>query len=254
MHISATRPSLVPDAFCWSRMGVEAGEALNAIVARKNLERNANDGVFLWGFGNALGDGIRQLIAREAFPEVLFSPIRGSAASADRNPTAVFAWLDYLDASGKAVPLPLASFITSRGETLGGGRKRQHFALFCQSTQPLTLSSGGRINFGELKNLATRRSVGFSQVTAIVSLADDTCAVRNLEYDIALRARLVDPYYARLTTPIPLSIGDIKAVEMAASTQDHHTWSLTVQEVKKRLRDAVESETNQTALALFAFG
>ena len=41
--------------FVWSKMQAEAGQGLAAIVARKEAERAAVDGIFWWGIGNSLG-------------------------------------------------------------------------------------------------------------------------------------------------------------------------------------------------------
>ncbi len=39
----------LPHSFCWTRFGTEAGETIEAILARKEAERQANDGVVLLG-------------------------------------------------------------------------------------------------------------------------------------------------------------------------------------------------------------
>src|SRR5437773_1823143 len=38
---------------CWTRMQAEAGQGIEAIVSRKELERQAGGGLFCWGIGNA---------------------------------------------------------------------------------------------------------------------------------------------------------------------------------------------------------
>lgn len=53
----AAQPATVHDGdtlVCWSRMQAEAGQSLDAIVRRKELEREANGGLFLWGVGNLI--------------------------------------------------------------------------------------------------------------------------------------------------------------------------------------------------------
>jgi hypothetical protein len=69
---------LLPDCFCWTRFGTEAGQAIVHILQRKEQERSANDGLFIWGIGNAIGPSIRELVRRTNRPEVLFSPIKSS--------------------------------------------------------------------------------------------------------------------------------------------------------------------------------
>jgi len=46
----------LPNNFCWTRMGVEAGEELDRILFRKEYERKLNGGIFTWGIGSALGE------------------------------------------------------------------------------------------------------------------------------------------------------------------------------------------------------
>jgi hypothetical protein len=41
-----TDVNVLPMAFCWTRFGPEAGESFSDILARKNAEREAGDGVF----------------------------------------------------------------------------------------------------------------------------------------------------------------------------------------------------------------
>jgi hypothetical protein len=46
----------------WSKMQAEAGEPLAAIIARKEVERLAGDGVFFWGMGSALGRAVSEIV------------------------------------------------------------------------------------------------------------------------------------------------------------------------------------------------
>src|ERR1700736_3685919 len=97
--------SALPRAFCWSRMGDEAGQGIATILLRKDLERRATGGTFVWGIGNALGNAMRGLIAREEHPQVLFSPIRSISAVRDRAPTGVLVWSGYIDEHGREVAM-----------------------------------------------------------------------------------------------------------------------------------------------------
>src|ERR1700732_2427720 len=118
MHIESSLDG-VPPAFCWTRIGNEAGESVGRIVRRKELERQATDGCFTWGIGNGLGEGIRCLVEVQERPQVLFSPIRSVAADIDRNPDGLLLWLDVVT-SGDLSPLPAASWVTSRNKTAKG--------------------------------------------------------------------------------------------------------------------------------------
>lgn len=185
-------PSL-PRAFCWTRFGSEAGEAIEAILARKELERLANDGCFYWGVGNALGPSIRALLALAEKPEVLFSPIRGRPRQIDVEPPAVTRWRHGRDLDGSLFRLPDRVIVTSRSS-----RSRSHYALICQSSEPLVTGDHGRLSLQTLRNLVSGNAVGSSQVTAVVRRPAETHAGA---YVVALRARLVAPYFVRLCVP-----------------------------------------------------
>ena len=54
-----------PEYLCWTRMQVEAGQALESIIARKEIERRAGGGLFFWGVGNAPSTAINALARLE---------------------------------------------------------------------------------------------------------------------------------------------------------------------------------------------
>jgi hypothetical protein len=194
----------LPTLFCWTRFGTEASEPIEAILCRKEKERTSNDGVFLWGIGNAIGPSIVELIERALKPEVLFSPIKSSPKCKDVAPAAIATWTSAFALDGSQFDLPIHSVVTSRYDILAP--KRSHYALVCFKDSPLTLMrSEEKLLFSELRNLKTGRPVGASQVTAVVERFDYHCA--NLtSYEVAIRATLVAPYFVRLADPIPHSL------------------------------------------------
>src|SRR5579871_5495021 len=105
----AARRSLPPH-FCWSKMGVESGELLEIIVARKEFERRANGGTFLWGVGNSVMPAITELAHSGSLPQIMFSRMKSRAKRLDENPGSIFLWLRGETADGQAVDLPTYSF------------------------------------------------------------------------------------------------------------------------------------------------
>ncbi len=186
----------LPEAFCWTRFGTEAGEAITEILRRKEAERRANDGTFFWGIGNSVAPGIAQLVRKRPEPEVLFSPIKGRPRAADAEPEAVVRWRSAETVRGDLFQIPDVVRITSRMAT----GKRRHYALVCSAEQPLEFANHGQLAFGALQNLVSGRSVGPSQVTAVVRLLRGAL-VEGAVYAIALRVRLVYPYFVRLLDP-----------------------------------------------------
>ena len=194
----------LPEFFCWTRFGTEAGQSVQQIFARKEQERVANGGVFFWGIGNAIGPSMHALVRRTTSPEVLFSPIQCSPRREDASPSSVVAWTEAQAFSGEDYQLPESSLITSRFDTLRP--KPRHYALVCFSETPIAIeSSSEQVQFATLRNLLTSRPVGASQVTAVVQLSAQAERERASLYQVALRAQLVPPYLVSLRTPVPLA-------------------------------------------------
>jgi hypothetical protein len=192
----------IPDCFCWTRFGTEAGEPIRHILERKEAERVANAGVFVWGIGNAVGPSIRELVRRSPTPEVLFSPIKSPAKLQDVSPPAVVAWTSGETLDGETFYLPEHSLVTSRYDP--AAPRTGHYALVCFSRVPIAPSQPeGKIVFGALRNLRTGRRIGASQVTAVVE-QHQTTSKEVLTYDVAIRADLVYPYFVRLEQPVVL--------------------------------------------------
>jgi hypothetical protein len=193
----------IPDCFCWSRFGTEAGQSIERILVRKEDERSANDGIFLWGIGNALGPSVRALIEKKLTPQVLFSPIKSTPRGQDVTPQTVVAWSCGITLSGKLYTLPKHSIVTS-SYNMSSPTKR--YALVCYSNTPLIplRSTARTIAIGELVNLLSGRPVGSSQVTAVVR-REASPPKAGPYYDISISANLVPPYFIELQKPISLS-------------------------------------------------
>ena len=193
----------LPERFCWTRFGTEAGQPIDEILERKEEERVANGGIFFWGIGNALGPSMRELLRRTRNPQVLFSPMKSSARAEDVAPSAVVAWTSGETLSGDSYPLPDHSLVTSGRNPIAP--RNTHYALVCFCDSPLASSRRkDRIALTELSNLLTGRPVGTSQTTAIVQRKAER-VLEDSAYEITIRAKLVYPYFLTLRDPIPLS-------------------------------------------------
>lgn len=196
----------IPQAFCWTRIGVEAGQRLSSILERKEQERAANRGTFFWGIGNPIGPSIPELLRRCLAPEVLFSPVKSAPRAHDSHPEAVAVWTKAECLDGSEFDLPPVSLITSRFDL--GGLKNVHYALVCSSSTPLVAAeSVAALDIGELQNLLSSRPVGASQVTAVVSYVRGLRSIST--YPVVLRAMLEPPYFLRLRAPVPLGRSDV---------------------------------------------
>lgn len=194
------RCDALPRRFCWTRFGTEAGETIETILARKDAERQANNGVFFWGIGNSIAPAVTELIRCEREPEVLFSPIKSRPRKVDVAPACVARWTAAEPLLGDVFDLPENTTVTSRWDPVRP--TATHYALVCSSTAPLELEDAGLLSFGALSNLRSGAPLGASQVTAVVHRA--RTGRGGGEYRVALRAALVEPYFVRLRDPVPL--------------------------------------------------
>jgi hypothetical protein len=191
------------DYLCWTRMQTEAGQALESIVARKEIERQAGDGLFLWGVGNAPSRTIRPLALRGTSVPVIFSVMRTKPRPVDCAPGRVVVWRRYIDKDGIVRPLPGHCIVTSRGDS-PKGPKRTHFALMCRSGEPLELRSGVTFHPGEYRNAGTTGApVGASQVTALLQRTRPSGVKGG--YEANMTAELAGSYWVRLSDPKELS-------------------------------------------------
>jgi hypothetical protein len=196
----------IPRYFCWTRFGTEAGQTIAQIIERKERERGAGCGLFLWGIGNAVGPSIIRLLQVSDQPEAIFSPISSAPRQCDTNPSATVDWTEAIGVDGEPFRIPEHALVTSRFDP--AFPKRTHYALVCYSEQPLTLSkSGSTVRFQAVRNLVSQRPVGASQTTAIVEY-DTTCLSDSRSYDVAMRVRLIAPYFIRLHHPVSLNSGE----------------------------------------------
>ncbi len=77
---------------CWSRMQAEAGQQLDAIISRKELERQANAGMFVWGVGNAPAR-LTRVLARAGKPvRAVFSIMKSKPRRIDALADALLLW------------------------------------------------------------------------------------------------------------------------------------------------------------------
>jgi limonene-1,2-epoxide hydrolase len=203
-------------------MQAEAGQTLEAIVARKERERRAGGGTFLWGVGNAPAV-ITNTLARAGLPvRVIFSIMKSRPKSIDSAPARIAAWRSYIDVCGVERRLPPQALVTSRADS-ASGPKKFHYALMCHSSEPLVLRSDReRFDPSAFRNAGgTGAAVGASQVTALLRRVDrDTSAS---DYQVNLSAWLTGGYWVRLTDPIELTVAK-QALFTRLNDADEAEW------------------------------
>lgn len=247
---AASDTTRIPDVFCWTKIGAESGQRIQDIVRRKELERRANDGVFLWGIGNSLGATLAQVQIGSPEPiEVLFSPMRSSPKLIDEQPEGLLAWLAYEMPGGYEAEVPEYSLVVSRGNVASGTPKRQHYALLCHSEASLELQSNEMIDAARARNYASCAALGASQVTALVRYNREASITAHANYyGIAFRAKLANPGFVRLRQPVVVN-ENIKAelVDAFAAKCDSK-WVKCVRKIKVALRALAARNDPQSSL------
>jgi hypothetical protein len=206
---------------CWSRMQAEAGQSLQDIVVRKEIERRTGDGLFCWGVGNAPGQTAAKIAASGMKPGVVFSVMKGRPRELDARPAAVVVWRGYIGADGIERPLPDHCLVTSRSAAthLGQGR---HYALMCRSEQELVLGDYGPFDPEDYRNVGgTGARVGASQVTALLRRVSSN---GEGSYRINVRARLDLDMWVKLTDPVLLTRTRLEALRDLPGDMAGEAW------------------------------
>lgn len=197
---------------CWSRMQAEAGQALEAIVRRKEMERRSGEGLFFWGVGNAPAVAAAALAKLGQPVRAVFLIMKSKQKDADVRPSGTVCWRRYVDLDGNLRLLPRHVLVTSRAETAGGTKSR-HFALMCRSQEPLEIRRGVPFDPSSFRNAgAGGGAVGASQVTALLRRIPGAAPAASA-YEANLTAWLAGAYWVKLADPVPCE-PDISRLDM----------------------------------------
>lgn len=184
-------------------MQAEAGQSLEEILKRKERERRAGNGVFLWGVGNAPSTAISPLARLRVSIRVVFSAMKSKPKAADVAPSRTVVWRRYIDEHGAERQLPEGALVTSRGDSASGAKTR-HYALMCYSEEALVLRHGVPFDPSAYRNVGGAGApVGASQVTALLRQVEDS--ERSSDYEANFTAWLTGGYWVRLSDPKELS-------------------------------------------------
>lgn len=229
-------------------MQAEAGQSIEAIVARKELERRAGEGLFCWGVGSAPPRSLGEFSRLGKDIDVVFSLMKSRPKPADVTPAGLVVWRSYTDSEGRERALPANALITSRAKADG----RSHYALMCHSQQALALGDFGGFDPSIWRNVSEAgRPVGASQVTALLRRVADTMGIAG--YRVNLRAVLAKGYWIKLGSPLEVpkrKQGELLEVLKDLAHVSPSDWLRLVMRLKtdgSRRRNAGEQQ-----LALFA--
>lgn len=202
------------ETVCWTRMHAESGQDIRSIVARKELERRAGNGLFFWGVGNPPSRAVAKLVTDGKDIDVVFSLMKSRPQARDVTPSGVLAWQTYFDRHGVEHLLPPYVLVTSRMES-GLEARTVHYALMCWSSEELRLDEREPFDPSAYRNIGdTGGPIGSSQVTALVvrTRAESTVS----DYRVNFRAKLTGSYWVRLSRPCVL--GETSWMALGAAT------------------------------------
>ncbi len=222
----------IPSAFVFTKMQTDAGESINAIRNRKELERMAGGGSFWWGVGELKGSAVADLRRIEPNPQVLFALAISAPSRNSTDPGEVLMWRKFVSSKG-AHDLPQNVVVTSGALTRSGTPKTKYFALVCTAEASILRNGGGTVDAGRMVNLgAEGRPIGASQTTATVKyfLANRAMPPR---YDVAARALLREPYFVNLAAPRKLSRAERDLLyEVGQDGKTIADWQFVVHQLK----------------------
>lgn len=229
---------MLPSTFCWTKMGVESGESLDLIIRRKDWERQLGNGLFFWGIGQSLGDNARDAAASvDGEMKVVFSPMASKAKDIDVTPGDVFVWNSWIDSSGEHHTLPEHVLITSRADLPSGRRKTSHYALVCKSTAPLAGTTELEVTAAFLRNFSSDKSLGASQVTAVVRNAEYALSGNVAKkYSVSFVADMEAPYSVQLASPELLSRSDVQDIGEITASGNLADWECLVARLRSKCK------------------
>jgi hypothetical protein len=221
----------IPEAFVWTKIQADSGQAVENILRRKELERQSG-GTFWWGIGESKTEKVQLLLARDPHPAILFSRMKSPPHRRDSNPGGILLWEAYQTRRDR-MPLPPHAIVISRAHECNGSPKQRYYAFVCENPTGLPHGGGGTVDIGTLRNFGDRgKPIGSSQISAVVERTAGTDA--GLSYPITARATLVAPYAVQLTAPRELSPLERRFLdEVCLTGKTAEDWNAVVKQLRK---------------------
>lgn len=231
-------------------MGTEGGQDLPTILRRKECERVANGGTFIWGIGNSVGRAIANACGASGMNsvDVLFSPMKSHPRSVDVEPEQLVLWTKFESQDGGRGELPFYSLVTSRASQT----RRSHFALVCTSNKAVSMGHRlAMLDAALTRNFESQRPVGSSQVTSVVSYRSGSAEQLRKPYEVAFRAQVSKFGGVRLSGSVLLSPELMKLYETACNAESAGEWEVAVANLKLAASRSYADES-RSQVSLFA--
>jgi hypothetical protein len=208
-------------------MQTEAGQPLEDIFRRKELERQSGNGIFFWGVGNPPAR-ITSELARSRHPvTAIFSIMKSKPKGEDVAPSRTVLWQTFIDKDGNKQSIPENVLVTSRADT-NKGTKKYHYALMCYSPTPLSVERGNPFDPTAYRNIGEGgKPVGASQVTALLQRVEKERS--DSSYEVNLSVALHGSYWVRLEDPLVIHPDDVL---LATECKNQLQWVAAVKKLR----------------------
>jgi len=158
------------DVFVWTKIGDDAGEVLDGILARKDAERRA--GTFWWGIGSSLDRKKLKRALNEyggtlpvLFSEQLSRP-KKEKSSGSRGMTL---WTHWKDETGSLYEIPDHALVISNGPPKDSKGPQRYYALVCESDNSIATLRDHPFDDKNFRNYPNGQPLGDSQNTALLT-------------------------------------------------------------------------------------
>src|SRR5262249_9925546 len=221
----------IQNAFIWTKVQSDAGQPIDWILNRKELERQSGS-TFWWGIGESKADQIKLLLTKDPHPLVLFSLMLSRPHRRDSHPDGVLLWEAYQTAEGE-IPLPPHAIVISRAHDSKGRLKQRYYALVCENPMGILHSGRGTLETRTLRNFGNGgKPVGSSQVTAVVERT--TSHGEGRSYPITASATLITPYAVPLTASRKLSEQELRLLDQTSlGTMTAKDWIGVAKQIRR---------------------
>jgi hypothetical protein len=232
----------IQNAFIWTKVQSDAGQPIDWILNRKELERQSGN-TFWWGIGESKADQIKLLLTKDPRPLVLFSLMLSRPHRRDSHPDGVLLWEAYKTTGGE-IPLPPHAIVLSRAHDSKGRPKQVYYALVCENPTGILHSGHGMLDTRTLRNFGdSGKPVGSSQVTAVVERTRPHDKGRS--YPITARATLTAPYAVQLTGQRKLSEQALRLLHQAClGTMSPRDWIAVAKQIRRMTGTQARSSNN----------
>jgi hypothetical protein len=236
-------PIFQEPAVCLTKFGPESGETASAILARKEWEQKsgkaAHANEFWWGVGErGTAESVRYLIEQYKAKSIIFVAVKKQTTK-DSAPLEVLVWRKYRTlASHQNIEIPENVLVTSSVSTKDKKIKSNHFALVCNSRDPIRPASIGRFANSHYKNLAKSEKGyklgsnkrGQRTTSPLVRCSSGAITVADCDSTIQFSAHFTLPYCVELRDGKRVPYAQILALNAIESTDQ---WLSAITAIRK---------------------